>query len=239
MKIFITNIEKQIIETDYKQIIETFPKEKRRNVENYKNTSDKMRCIYGELLCRYSLYIKYGIDSFDYYFNEYGKPYLLKHALFFNISHSYNRVVCAVGEREMGIDVEKLRAGKESICKCFTKREQNRLIAITPEKTINYIFKLWTLKESYIKYKGKGLSIPLNSFEILINQEKIELEKSNEELKLMSYEMGGGYLVSVCSHEICQEIEFINNETLLSFADKFTAGICCEKREEKWNAFSN
>lgn len=47
---------------------------------------------------------------FDYEiaYNSQGKPYFLSNReIFFNISHSSNYVACVIGDRPVGIDIEK------------------------------------------------------------------------------------------------------------------------------------
>ena len=59
---------------------------------------------------------------FDYEiaYNSQGKPYFLSNReIFFNISHSSNYVACVIGDRPVGIDIEKARKGRQNLAKRF------------------------------------------------------------------------------------------------------------------------
>lgn len=107
--------------------------------------------------------------------NEYGKPYLpMAAGLHFNLSHCEGMVACIISEREVGVDVEVIRPYcRDVIRKVCTLEEQE---ALSEKEYIEQsaqevqgegsytaadelFFRLWTLKESYIKAEGKGLSI--------------------------------------------------------------------------------
>lgn len=99
-----------------------------------------------------------------------GKPYL-DHPnggqLEFNLSHCAGMIVLAVSDQgSIGIDVEcNARVAPISIAhQCFTEQEVRTLMVFEQDYRNKQFFDLWTLKESYLKATGEGLSIPLNSF---------------------------------------------------------------------------
>ena len=105
--------------------------------------------------------------------NAYGRPAIQSDddsagALSFNISHTEGLIVCAVArDREIGVDVENIRHRQVSLDIAdhfFSSAEAAALRAIPPDKQQEGFFHYWTLKESYIKAKGEGLSIPLDQF---------------------------------------------------------------------------
>lgn len=120
-------------------------------------------------LLEYGLKNVYGElkdTSFVYEKNQYGKPYLKGFPkIEFNISHCKNMVACVISQNgAVGIDVEKKRDYHENITKrVFTEEEakwfQEKEIIDKDKKEA--FFQIWTLKESYIKAKGKGLAMPL------------------------------------------------------------------------------
>lgn len=125
----------------------------------------------GELLLSYAVKEEYGWSELpEICRGEYGKPYFPEYReVHFNISHSGNLAVCAVGETELGADIERIRPVREAVCRrVFTEREQDwlRQKADTKEAFI----RLWTLKESYIKATGQGLRTELSAVEFVIRK---------------------------------------------------------------------
>jgi 4'-phosphopantetheinyl transferase len=91
---------------------------------------------------------------------------------------------CAVSwQWDLGIDVENMeRAADEEplASQSFSRREREFLAQSPVELRRRRFFDLWTLKEAYIKARGEGLSIPLDSFSIILQESqppRIELEE--------------------------------------------------------------
>lgn len=84
----------------------------------------------------------------------------------FNLSHSGKYVVLAVGDKPVGVDVERLRNNRQNIAKrCFHKKEYEDIMALKSQESRDRRFlEYWTMKEAYVKRSGDGLRIPLNSF---------------------------------------------------------------------------
>jgi 4'-phosphopantetheinyl transferase len=105
--------------------------------------------------------------------NAYGRPAIANqrsdgHQLFFNISHTHSLIALAITQgRELGVDVENVRARPVSISiadRFFSPVEVVDLARVPPERQQDRFFEYWTFKESYIKARGMGLSIPLDQF---------------------------------------------------------------------------
>jgi 4'-phosphopantetheinyl transferase len=101
--------------------------------------------------------------------NGYGRPYLLQYPeLSFNLSHTAGMIVLAMhGEGEVGVDIENLhtkRATQNLADYCFAPLEVAALRMAQPARRDETFFHFWTLKEAYIKARGMGLSLPLDSF---------------------------------------------------------------------------
>ena len=98
---------------------------------------------------------------------EYGKPYIKDHEEWqFNISHTDGLIVIAVADCPIGIDVEKIREPDYRIAKRFFTKAENEYIGSDIEGRDVRFFEIWTKKEAYIKYIGKGLGEPLGNFDV-------------------------------------------------------------------------
>jgi 4'-phosphopantetheinyl transferase len=98
--------------------------------------------------------------------NEFGKPYLTSHPDFhFNISHTQNAITIAFSDVEIGVDIERVRESEMQIAHRFFT--SNEISYIEAGDKAERFFEIWTKKEAYIKWQGKGLSIPLRSFDVL------------------------------------------------------------------------
>jgi len=64
--------------------------------------------------------------------------------------------------------------------KIFSKEEASDLFAKEDNEKTEYFFELWTLKESYIKADGRGLSLPLNSFFFRIENDNVIFVSESE-----------------------------------------------------------
>ena len=104
--------------------------------------------------------------------NAHGKPLidpdLDSSPLRFSLSHTKGLAVVAVtGGADVGVDVERavrfVDAARLS-SRFFSPEETTALQELSPDRLRERFFLYWTLKESYIKARGLGLSLPLDSF---------------------------------------------------------------------------
>lgn len=99
-----------------------------------------------------------------------GKPCFDGCPLQFNLSHSGERAMCIISDAAVGCDVEKTDGVNTRVAdRFFSDDEKRALNACTDadEKT-DLFYRLWTLKESFIKCTGLGLRMPLNSFSVSV-----------------------------------------------------------------------
>lgn len=112
-------------------------------------------------------------------YNEYGKPFLKDcKNLYFNITHCNELAVCAIENTEVGVDAENIREYYSGVVRrAFSEREKN--IVENSENINEMFFRIWTLKESFVKALGIGISYPLKSAEFIINGDNITIVGCN------------------------------------------------------------
>lgn len=135
---------------------------RKEKINKYRFREDKIRSL-GAGILLFHILQTYGKEDIDIECNPYGKPYLCNSEFQFNLSHSGNFVVCSYGQGDSGIDIESYQSADLEIAKRFFNHQEYQYV----KKCGTEMFiRLWSLKESYIKAKGKGLKIPLNSFQV-------------------------------------------------------------------------
>jgi 4'-phosphopantetheinyl transferase len=124
-----------------------------------------------------SAYSHLSPESWRFDLNPWGRPHIANPdappGLRFNLSHKPGRITCLIGcDREVGVDVEDLSARRQHLLniadRFFSPSEAARLQELPAGQQLNRFFELWTLKESYIKARGRGLSLGLSKFSFTV-----------------------------------------------------------------------
>jgi 4'-phosphopantetheinyl transferase len=117
-------------------------------------------------------YLDVRPDEFRFSYGDYGKPVLANGGLRFNMSHSDGVALFAVAlDRELGVDVEHIRADfatADIAQRFFSRGEVQTFNALRKEEQVAAFFRCWTRKEAYIKAIGRGLSEPLDAFDVTL-----------------------------------------------------------------------
>lgn len=205
MKIYAVKIKKQLDLAIFNSLTSYISNERNEKIKYYKYKIDADRALIAEILCRVAIIENLNIKNSDIYFDihEYGKPYLKFHKDFhFNLSHSGDWVVCAIDDKHIGIDIEKVEILDLDISRnFFASDEYQDLLSQNPNNQLSYFYDLWTIKESYIKAYGKGLSLDLHSFSVGIKNENIILKKGSalKNCFFKQYDIEEGYKIAVCA----------------------------------------
>lgn len=190
-------IVKNILEVN-KQDIENFNLNdyKKNKIAKYKNEKAKTLSIVGEMLLS-ELLQKQNIsyDTIKYYINDYGKPYLKNSSLFFNISHSFDCVITIISNKEIGVDIEKMRKTKINVINQFATKKEKEYILSSSSNIEERIFKIYTLKEAYFKMLGTNLNHILE-VEFTIKNNKVYC--SDKKVKAGFINDIDGYVIAYC-----------------------------------------
>jgi 4'-phosphopantetheinyl transferase len=139
--------------------------------------------------CTLSRYAEVDPREWKFGSSEYGRPEIqgpARHGLSFNISRTRNLVVCAIAlSPEVGVDVESLdgRAATLPVAdRFFRPAEIIELRSLPPGRRRGRFFDFWTLKEAYVKARGRGLQIPLVGFTFHVAPSiSIEIDDAQED----------------------------------------------------------
>jgi 4'-phosphopantetheinyl transferase len=104
---------------------------------------------------------------------EFGKPQIAAPAcaqsICFNVAHSDDLALFAFAKRDLGVDLERVRAIEEAeqiASRFFSEREGRCLHELPEEQRLQAFFNCWTRKEAYLKAIGRGLDDGLNRIEV-------------------------------------------------------------------------
>ena len=129
----------------------------------------------GMLLLELALKMVHGVKKMpEISVTDQGKPYLADHSYEFNISHSHGRVVLALSDQPIGIDIEPCE-------RIVPELVRNRFFR-NAEATVED----WTKFESYSKLKGEGIY-------------SASYPPTEKNIFFTSYHTDDGCIVSVCA----------------------------------------
>lgn len=159
--------------------------------------TDRIRYILGRLLLRriLSSFMNVPSNHLDIQTNDYGKPYLPNNPVYFNLSHSHNRILIAFNkDNPVGIDIEHKVSNpdiKEIVRECFHHEEQKILHSLEGEGLTDSFYTIWCRKEAFSKATGLGLNLPPTEYTILPNYNcTLELSLTMSAKKLLSTPCG-------------------------------------------------
>lgn len=193
MKIFLTNIS-DMDEDSFNKGLKLVPEYRREKVMRYRFKEDSRRSLAAGLLLNYATkvysicykeavsdtgIIQVGItdlinkydSTFDYEI-EYvsnGKPVYRNQDIHFSLSHSGSYVVCAVSDKNIGVDIEGIRRNAIKVAKRFFTTAECEWIG----SDVHRFSRIWTLKEAYAKLTGDGIAAAVSRAEFKHEADKV------------------------------------------------------------------
>lgn len=173
---------------------------------SFKSAVVRRTKLLGESMVRKLIYRQWGLEAGAYAIcrGSHGKPYVVNAGtpVYFNLSHSGNYIVCALSEREIGVDIEKRRRIKIEVGRrFFHSKEVQQLESLNGARQSDLFFRYWSVKESFLKYTGEGLSASLSGFEVCFQDAGICIKKMDVLLPVFVREcaIDPDYKCFVCS----------------------------------------
>jgi 4'-phosphopantetheinyl transferase len=179
--------------------------DERVRASRFVSSRDRARFVAARGILRTLLgrYLRKPAASVGLAYEAAGKPRLEAaadpdRAIRFNVAHSGDLAAYAFTlDREVGIDVEAIRSDRavDQIAeRFFSTHEVAELRGVAQELRAEAFFQAWTRKEAYVKARGTGLGIPLNSFDVPVAHGKPDLLVSGDASRwtLRSFRPAGG-----------------------------------------------
>lgn len=240
LAVFLYRIEQEDILREESHIRELLDDSRKEKVARLKNDSARIQSIAAGMLLKVgtSLFLEGKAEKYMYGYDD--RDYLISHEellerlssadqvpcgeIYSNLSHSGEYVALAVGNVPVGIDVEHKSDNDFKVTKrMFTKRDQDYIFGdmLDAERRFRDI---WTIKESFLKCLGIGISVPLSSFDAtfdrygsegVILSGKIEVsEDAPDKLQGLDHYRfstsrisGGDYSLTLCYRDSLQRID--------------------------------
>lgn len=139
--------------------------------------------------------------SLRFSYNPHGKPALAGGEPRFNLSHSAGLGLLAVAlNQEVGVDIERLDRVVDYAniaARFFAPEEAAALRALPAASQARGFYNGWTRKEAYIKARGQGLAIPLDSFTVSLAPGEPPRLDGPSGASLYALEPGPGYAAAL------------------------------------------
>lgn len=185
--IFIVNINQLKDAALYRKYFMEQAAERQKKINLQKMEDDKRRSlgagiVLGAILRQYGLVpketrLKYGLGGKA---SVAGRPDIQ-----FNLTHSGEFAAGVCGMDPVGIDIEKIGAVREKVAMRFFSEEEYRYMEEMEDgqQRQEAFFRLWVLKESFMKVTGLGMGLPMDSFTIRFVGQDIEVDQSVDRSK--------------------------------------------------------
>lgn len=157
-------------EGEYRKWYALMNQSKKERVDGFRFDEDKKRTVFSEMLARLALAQKAACPPESIVFSTHanGKPYALGLDLEFNVSHCSRWVACVVSDKPVGIDLEEISPIPTRLVRYVCTDQEYAFVlggneaqvvdTLTNRGAVERFFRVWTAKEAFVKYSGKGLA---------------------------------------------------------------------------------
>jgi 4'-phosphopantetheinyl transferase len=205
----------------FEKLYHTVSRGRRAKIDSLRFRRDQCLSLAAELLLMRALrdlglYADFAghADFPDVVVGKNGKPRLNADGIFYNLSHAGRRALCVISPYEVGCDVEQITDLDLEIAKRFFCPAEYELLLHAPGDAARreLFFRLWTLKESFVKQLGTGMETRLDSFEMQIRGNAVSVaqpgnsqnpqdrqNRQNQTYCFQEYDFQDGYKYAVCA----------------------------------------
>lgn len=161
-------------------------------------------------------YLQVSPKELVFTYTQHGKPQLLNSSLQFNLSHSSELALLAIGkDYPLGIDLEFFSARPyEGIGSHLFSASENQALCQTNWRLKPLVFfHIWAQKEAFIKACGLGLSYPTKQFNVssLPGAKQLITDTLHEKTwQMISFMPEVACSAALCYHPAIEEIRYLN-----------------------------
>ena len=225
-RIYIADISVLKDSSAFENLLKRVPDYRQKKAMSFKFPKGKMQSLGVGLLLHLAC-VEAGFEGADEHvaYGENGKPYLVDFPdVHFNLSHSGERVMCVLSPFDVGCDVEIIKGDRGRLAERFFLPEESAWIKHfeSLEMQTEAFYRLWTLKECYMKVTGRGMSLMPDKFSLNVDEkENILLDHDGErsEYAFREIDLHDGYRYAYCikndGKNAPQEARCVDLKTLL------------------------
>jgi 4'-phosphopantetheinyl transferase len=178
--------------------------DERARADRFRFARDRRRFIVRRARLRQWLgaWVGRAPESLAFVENSHGKP-LLVDGPPFSLSHSRDMMLLAIGDAEVGCDIEWIDPALDWAPLAgtfFTASEGAALAALPPEAARRAFFACWARKEAFVKALGLGLSYPLDAFDVSVGA-SAELLSGGDDWAMAAGPALVGYATAIVAHD--------------------------------------
>lgn len=199
VKVYLVNVSELPDPKEYPEILNGLQNSRIQKTMRYRQVKDRKQSLGAGLLLKKCLE-EYDINIEEIRYGECGKPGV--DGICFNLSHSHDMVVCVISDKIVGCDIEKVGEERNGIAeRFFTINERDYLEQFDSDVKKQEFYRLWTMKESYIKMTGEGTSLALDRVEFEI-ADSVNVYRDGKlcDCYIKEYEVPG-YKMTVCAED--------------------------------------
>jgi len=161
----------------FEKCMSMISEDRKEKINQYKNPAPARLSLGAGTLLRLAMEKCHVSDQLtEIAYGKHGKPYLKGSDFHFSLSHSGEYVVCAYGDESLGADIQRI---KDSIPnhtnKILSQAEKSYLDSLNGKDKNNAFYRIWTRKESLIKWDGRGLKISLPEIKTVMGNQLTDM----------------------------------------------------------------
>jgi 4'-phosphopantetheinyl transferase len=199
---------------DVGRFYDTLNAEERERAALFRFERDRRRYISrrGKLRELLSDYLDCAPARIGFAYNPFGKPSVAGGDLRFNLSHSHGTALFVFARGiEVGCDIER----RDTAFACeqiperfFSALEAQTLCSLPASSRTRAFFNCWTRKEAFIKARGCGLSLPLDSFDVSLAPDEPALLRGCDGWSVQSCEPAPDYQAAIVAKGADWQLNF-------------------------------